>query len=193
MKRLKGLITLLAFLVITTMLMTGCSQTVVTDQTISGNTQNETKVSTTTDTQQSSKLFGAQAAKADTDLTIPEMLTYAIQDEYLAHAEYDYVIKTFGDQRPFDNIINAEVNHIEQLKVLFKSYNVTIPVDTANNLVPHPANIGASFDAGVTAEIDNIAMYETFLKQKLPDDIKATFTALRDASKGHLSAFEKKQ
>ena len=36
------------------------------------------------------------------------MLTYAIQDEYLAHAEYDYILKNFGDQRPASNIIKAE-------------------------------------------------------------------------------------
>ena len=34
-------------------------------------------------------------------------------------------------------------------------------------------------------------MYEEFLKQDIPQDIKDTFIALRDASKNHLNAFEK--
>jgi hypothetical protein len=33
-------------------------------------------------------------------------------------------------------------------------------------------------------------MYESFLKEKLPEDIKSVFVELRDASKNHLSAFE---
>lgn len=35
-----------------------------------------------------SNLVGAEAAKADTQLTLEDMLTYAIQDEYLARARY---------------------------------------------------------------------------------------------------------
>jgi len=49
-------------------------------------------------------IFGNSAAKADQDLTIMDMLTYAIQDEYLARAEYAAIMAQFGTARPFTNI-----------------------------------------------------------------------------------------
>lgn len=134
--------------------------------------------------------FGSKGAKEDQALTLEKMLTYAIQDEYLAHAEYDYILKNFGDQRPFSNIIKAEEKHIELLKPLFEKYNVSLPDNTANNYLVHPKSIEEALKTGVQSEIDNIAMYESFLKEKLPEDIKSVFVELRDASKNHLSAFE---
>ena len=41
------------------------------------------------------------------------MLTYAIQDEYLALAEYELIIEKYGSMRPFSNIINSEKTHID--------------------------------------------------------------------------------
>jgi hypothetical protein len=45
--------------------------------------------------------------------------------------------------------------------------------------------------AGVQAEIDNIAMYDSFLQQTLPEDVKLVFVELRDASKNHLASFQR--
>lgn len=149
------------------------------------------KSGTTAATAVDASKYGAAGAKIDQNLTLEKMLTYAIQDEYLAQGEYDYIMKTFGTQRPFDNIITAEDRHIQLLTDLFKKYNFTLPQNAAKELVPHPKNIEESFTAGVNAEIGNIAMYETFLKQQLPDDVKAVFTELRDGSKNHLASFQK--
>src|SRR6056297_1714817 len=64
--------------------------------------------------------YGALGAKQDEDYTLEEMLIYAIQDEYLARAEYELIMNEFGEQRPFSNIIRAEEYHIELLKPLFQ-------------------------------------------------------------------------
>ena len=39
-----------------------------------------------TNTAYAAELFGAKSAEQSSELTIQNMLTYAIQDEYLAHA-----------------------------------------------------------------------------------------------------------
>ena len=142
-------------------------------------------------TQNESAIFGAQAAKNDKDLTLNEMLTYAIQDEYIAHAEYEYILATFGDQKPFNNIISAEEKHIEMLRPLFDKYKTVLPADNAKDHLIIPKSIEESLKTGVQAEIDNIAMYELFLKQQLPDDVKSVFNELMNASKSHLNAFQK--
>ena len=59
------------------------------------------------------------------------MLTYAIQDEYLAKAEYAKITEALGNVRPFANIINAEQTHIVALENLLKTYGIAVPVNDA--------------------------------------------------------------
>ena len=134
--------------------------------------------------------YGSAGAKAKSAFTLGEMLNYAIQDENLALAEYEKIISVFGTQRPFSNIISSEKNHISLLKPLFEKYGLVIPKNTSNNLTVVPSSILEAMKIGVQAEIDNIAMYEKFLKQDLPKDVRDIFTYLKDASKNHLKAFE---
>lgn len=136
--------------------------------------------------------IGALAAKEDTTLTKEKMLIYSIQDEYLAKKEYELIMDKYGSQKPFSNIIEAEKNHISQLTELFNTYKINIPEDNSKDYAVLPNSLDNAYKAGVTAEIDNIAMYDRFLKEDLPQDIKDTFVALRDASKKHLAAFQNK-
>lgn len=139
--------------------------------------------------------FGAAGAKLNTTPTIEQMLQYAIQDEYLARAEYALIIEHYGEIRPFTNIIRSEGQHITMLKALYQTHQLTIPDDTAKAHEALPESLKEAFATGVQAEIDNIAMYEHFLA--LPEltkpenkDIKDVFTALMNASKNHLRAFQ---
>lgn len=136
--------------------------------------------------------FGSAGAFEDEDAGIAQMLVYAIQDEYVARAEYEYLIEELNAGAPFTNIIKAEETHIAMLVPLFETYGLTVPEDTsAEHLIP-AVSITEALETGVLAEINNIAMYEQFLEQDLPDDIRDAFTALRDASVNHLDAFQRK-
>lgn len=136
-------------------------------------------------------IYGAVGALADNNLTMEEMFTYAIQDEYLAHGEYTYVLETFGDQAPFNNIISSEAQHITEMTVLFEKYNLAVPADESADHIQRAADVREALDNCAAGEVDNIAMYNKFLEQDIPDDVRATFTALRNASEGHLQAFNK--
>lgn len=136
-------------------------------------------------------IYGAVGALADNNLTMEEMFTYAIQDEHLAHEEYAYVLETFGDQAPFNNIISSEAQHITEMTVLFEKYNLAVPADESADHIQRVADVREALDNCATGEVDNIAMYNKFLEQDIPDDVRATFTALRNASEGHLQAFNK--
>lgn len=135
--------------------------------------------------------YGAVGALADDDLTMEEMFIYAIQDEQLARGEYDYTLETFGDQAPFNNIVSAEEQHVSEMTVLFEKYDLAIPADESANHLKQAADIKEALENCATGEVDNIAMYNKFLEQDIPDDVRATFTALRNASEGHLDAFNK--
>lgn len=136
-------------------------------------------------------MYGAVGALADDDLTMEEMFTYAIQDEHLAHGEYAYVLETFGDQAPFNNIVSAEAQHIAEMTVLFERYGLAVPADESADHLKQAADIKEALENCATGEVDNIAMYNKFLEQDIPDDVRATFTALRNASEGHLQSFRK--
>jgi hypothetical protein len=133
--------------------------------------------------------FGARGAEGKSGLTVEQMLTYSIQDEYLARAEYELIIGEYGGIRPFTNIMAAEERHIEWVTELFDEYGYALPADTAGRHVVLPEDLKSSFETGVQAEIDNIAMYESFLKQDLPADVRDLFERLQGASENHLRAF----
>ncbi len=135
--------------------------------------------------------YGAKSALEKEEMTIEEMLHYAIQDEYLARQEYEMIMDEYGEQRPFSNIIKAEETHIELLKDIYEKYGYDMPKDTAAEYAVLPDSLEEAFDIGVQAEIDNIAMYNKFLESELPDDITDVFTELRDGSVNHLAAFER--
>lgn len=135
--------------------------------------------------------YGAQAAKNDSALTLEDMLTYSMQDEYLARMEYRMIMNKYGEQRPFSNIILSEEKHISMLTNLFNNYHLSIPEDLSANYVTLPSSLNQAYKDGVTAELENIAMYDRFLQEDIPQDVKNVFLALRDASKNHLYAFQR--
>lgn len=133
---------------------------------------------------------GSKGALADTKYSLEEMLVYAIEDEYMANAEYEAIIKEYGVQPPFSNIIRSEENHIYQLEKLLEEYKITVPNKDWSSLVTLPENLEASYKAGITVEENNIAMYEKFLKENLPEDVKVVFENLKEASERHVYAYE---
>jgi len=141
-------------------------------------------------------LYGNAAAKADANLTVESMLTYAIQDEYLARAEYAAIMAKFGNMTPYTNIKKAEEQHIAWLKDMFASLKLALPADDAGTYIQAPATLKDAAKAGVQAEIDNIAMYERFLAQPVLRDSRYAvvvdlFSRLKNASQNHLAAFQK--
>ncbi|TJX13466.1 DUF2202 domain-containing protein [Tissierella creatinini] len=135
--------------------------------------------------------YGAKGALADKDLTIIDMLMYAVQDEYLARGEYLAIIDKFGSQRPYSNIISAEETHLAYLKEVYLAYGLDFPADGSAEHIVVPANLLEAAKTGVQAEIDNIAMYELFLTYDLPENVFEVFSALKSGSDSHLEAFQR--
>jgi hypothetical protein len=143
------------------------------------------------DTTVKSATYGSKSAALKTTWTSEEMLQFAMEDEYMARAEYKYVIAAFGSQNPFTNIVASEETHINSLKGLYDSRKMTVPADNSGQYLVKPGNIKDSLALGVEAEIANINMYKNFLNApNLPDDVKIVFTQLKAGSENHLNAFQ---
>lgn len=135
--------------------------------------------------------FGAESALIDEEYSLKEMLVYAIQDEYLAQAEYDVIMSEFGVDRPFSNISKAEAKHIELLLPLFEAHGITVPENNAADKTVIPSTLSEIYSTGIEAEIKNIDMYEKFLEEDLPEDVRSAFESLKAASENHLEAFKR--
>lgn len=135
--------------------------------------------------------YGAIGALDDEDLSISDMLWYAVQDEYLALNEYIKIMEIFGEQKPYTNISNSERTHLSFLEEVYDSYNLEFPEDSSQQHVVVPSSLLEAAKTGVQAEIDNIEMYDKFLSYDLPENIQTVFLALKAGSESHLLAFEK--
>lgn len=135
--------------------------------------------------------YGAKGALLDKNLSINDMLRYAVEDEYLARGEYLAIIDKFGSQRPYSNIVKSEETHLAYLKEIYLVYELDFPKDTSKDHLIIPTTLLEAAETGVQAEVDNIAMYENFLSHDLPENISKVFTALKNGSDSHLLAFKK--
>lgn len=135
--------------------------------------------------------YGHFAIEDEKTYTLEEMLKYAIEDEYLAKAEYELIINELDGERPFTNIYKAELRHIEAIERLYENHDIEIIEIDPSNYELLPESIDKALEVGIQAEIDNIKMYDIFLEQELPDDVKTTFEALKRGSENHLDAFKR--
>jgi rubrerythrin len=120
------------------------------------------------------------------------MVLEALNDEYKARAFYRLVIKTFGPVRPFVNIVEAEDTHASALERLCARYGIPLPADEWDRTLRSPASVLEACRAGVEGEIENIAMYDRFLKETKIPDIRALFLRLQARSRdAHLPAFQR--
>lgn len=137
--------------------------------------------------------IGAKAALNSKKLTQNEMLTYALQDEYLAKSEYQRAIDAFGNIRPFSNLKKSEEQQIRLLLPLFKKYNVPkVNENEIKDLAVIPSSRKEAINICFQSETNNIAMYDKFLAdENLAGDIKVIFSALRNASETDLRSIKK--
>ena len=86
----------------------------------------------------------------------------ALDDEYHAAAVYSQVLNDFGAVRPFINIRDSELRHIEALLHLFERYSLPIPANPwTTSKLPRFASVKEASEAGVQAEIENCPVSTT--------------------------------
>ena len=135
-----------------------------------------------------------QAIADGSKFTITDMLRWAAEDEYLARGEYEAIMGKFGTIRPYSTIMASEEQHLAWLKAEYQTRGLPFPADGSAPYVVLPRDLKAAAQAGVDAEIANIAMYKTFLaRPELSDpvnvSVKTLFEQLMRASENHLRAF----
>lgn len=128
-------------------------------------------------------LFAANNEKA---------LLMALDDEYKARATYLQVMQDFGEVRPFVNIARSEQRHIDALKPFFQKYGLDIPENPYVGNIPSYNSLKEACQAGVDAEVANVALYDQIYALTDDQDLIAVFNRLQWASDSkHLPAFKR--
>jgi len=116
------------------------------------------------------------------------------EGEYAAYATYAAILEEYGKVSPFANIIESEAKHIDALKQILDRYGVPYPTENPYlGNIKAPDSLGEAAQAGVDAEIANVALYEGQLAAVADyPDILEVFVNLQAASQEqHLSAFQR--
>ena len=120
------------------------------------------------------------------------MVLEALNDEYKARAFYRLVIDKFGPERPFVNIVNAEQTHARALEELCARHGIPLPPDRWQVKLRPPSSFLEACRTGVVWELENIAMYDRFMRETKVPGVRALFQRLQARSReGHLPAFER--
>ena len=119
---------------------------------------------------------------------LKSMLDILYQDEYNTKSTYEEIIDEFGPNILYNNLIQAEAQHMNALEHIYARYDIQIPNMDARtpNL---PDKLLDTYTLGKEAEEANIALYDKYLDEDLPEDIRFTFERLMNASYHHLDAF----
>ncbi|MCP5397588.1 MAG: DUF2202 domain-containing protein [Sphingomonadaceae bacterium] len=120
-------------------------------------------------------------------------LNASLDDERKAEATYVAVMDKFGPVAPFSNIIEAERKHAAMVIDLFEDRKLDVPANSWLGQGKAEETLVANCVVGITAEEENIEMYDRLIATLSPDDedVKQVFLALQAASRDkHLPAFK---
>lgn len=123
------------------------------------------------------------------EASLKAALDIVLADEYKARAEYEAIVKAFGSENPYVQLINAETNHISALTRVYTAFGFAVPADNGDDFTVLPSSLDASYQVGIDAETANIALYETYLNTDLPTSVERIFENLQRASENHLAVF----
>ena len=116
---------------------------------------------------------------------LKSMLDILYQDEYNTKSTYEEIIDEFGPNILYNNLIQAEAQHMNALERIYARYDIQFP--DVNARTPNlPDNLLDTYTLGKEAEEANIALYDKYLDEDLPEDIRFTFERLMNASYHHL-------
>ena len=124
--------------------------------------------------------------------SLEAILNEALMDEYLARDTYRKIIEVLGPVRPFVNIVEAEQTHIDALLPLYDRHGISPPEEPDPSRITPPDSLLDACEAGVKAEIENVAMYDRLLAATDLADARQVMKRLQEASRDHhLPAFQR--
>lgn len=134
---------------------------------------------------------------------VQKALVIAVEDEFRAQAFYGAIQLKFGEQRPFSNLQRAEGQHAAMLKSVMERYGLQAPKNgfarKEGELITEwtmrlevPKSVASAGKLAYKLEVENVEMYDKFLKLEMPKDVRQVFLNVRRASEqNHMRALSR--
>ena len=116
------------------------------------------------------------------------------EGEYAAYATYAAILAEYGEVYPFANIMESEARHIESLQEVLDRHAVPCPSGNPYlGRIEAPVSLGEAAQAGVDADIANVALYELQLATvaEYPDILRVSLKLQSASQEKHLPAFQR--
>jgi len=180
-------LTLIPTLLITTVLLAGCSAP----------TMEETSPVPT----ESSEASEAPAEESESSdpvikevMTDPEIVLAALMGpdgEYAAAASYLAVLDKYGSVEPYQTIYQAELRHIDALIRQLERLGEDVPENPYLGQITAPDDLVAAAEAWAIGEVLNVELYDLLISKTDNASLLKVLGNLRSASlDSHLPAFE---
>jgi hypothetical protein len=180
-------ITLIPTLLITTVLLAGCSVPAIEEPTKAPTESSESSMAPSEETENSDSLF--KDVMTDSEIVLAALM--GPEGEYAAAASYLAVLDEYGSVEPYQSIYQSELRHIDALIRQLEKAGVVVPENPYLGKVTIPDNLVSIAEAEARVEVLNVEMYDLLISKTENTNLIKVLTNLRTASlESHLPAFE---
>jgi hypothetical protein len=177
-------IALIPTLLITTVLLAGCSAPSTEDTTPTPNESSESSTAPSEDTDPVIK-----DVMTDEEIVLAALM--GPDGEYAAAASYLAVLDKYGSVEPYQTIYQAELRHIDALIRQLERLGVEVPDNPYLGQITAPDDLVAAAKAWTLGEVLNVELYDQLISKTGNSNLLKVLGNLRSASlDSHLPAFE---
>jgi hypothetical protein len=180
-------IKLIPILLITTVILAGCSVPVMEDPTTDPTESSESSTSPSTETETSDPVI----KDVMTDTEIVQAALMGPDGEYAAAASYLAVLDKYGSVEPYQTIYQAELRHIDALIRQLERQGEVVPENPYLGKITAPEDLVSAAEAWAIGEVLNVELYDQLISKTDNENLLKVLGNLRSASlDSHLPAFE---
>jgi hypothetical protein len=180
-------IKLIPILLITTVILAGCSVPVMEDPTTDPTESSESSTSPSTETETSDPVI--KDVMTDTEIVLAALM--GPDGEYAAAASYLAVLDKYGSVEPYQTIYQAELRHIDALIRQLERQGEVVPENPYLGKITAPEDLVSAAEAWAIGEVLNVELYDQLISKTDNENLLKVLGNLRSASlDSHLPAFE---
>lgn len=180
-------ITLIPTLLITTVLLAGCSAPAMEELSPAPTESSESSEAPEAESESSDPVI--KDVMTDTEIVLAALMSP--EGEYAAAASYLAVLDKYGSVEPYQTIYQAELRHIDALIRQLERLGEEVPENPYLGKITAPGDLVSAAEAWAVGEVLNVELYDQLSLRTQNANLLKVLGNLRTASlESHLPAFE---
>ena len=180
-------ITLIPTLLITTVLLAGCSVPAMEESSPAPTESSESSQAPEAESESSDPVI--KDVMTDTEIVLAALM--GPEGEYAAAASYLAVLDKYGSVEPYQTIYQAELRHIDALIRQLERLGEEVPENPYLGKITAPGDLVSAAEAWAVGEVLNVELYDQLISKTQNANLLNVLGNLRIASlDSHLPAFE---